>query len=130
MKSFKEFIIVEKFTKNREALIDFFTNNPYPKDEKIHELAKQLNMEPDAFETEIYAILTDFFAKGKYNALKEKPKFDQEELDKGIKIEMEHTSCQLIAERIAKDHMVENKNYYSKYLIPMEKQMDKDKGEK
>lgn len=52
--------------------------------------------------------------------------FDPKQLKMGIKIEMEHTNCELIAKKIAKDHLVENEKYYT-YLKKMEKQMEKDK---
>lgn len=36
------------------------------------------------------------------------------ELEKGIKVEMEHTDSKAKAEEIARDHLAENPNYYSK----------------
>lgn len=47
------------------------------------------------------------------------------ELKLGRKIEMEHTDSERIAERIAKQHLCEFPNYYSKGLIPMEKKLKK-----
>jgi hypothetical protein len=41
-------------------------------------------------------------------------KFDPEQLAKGIKIEMEHTTDEKIAERIAKDHLSEISDYYTR----------------
>lgn len=108
--------------KIREKLIEFFTNNKYPKDDKVHKLAEDLGMAPDELETEIYALLTDFFAMGKFN---ENPKtVDPEQLKMGIKVEMEHTSEPLIAERISKDHLVEISDYYTK-LQKMESEAKK-----
>jgi hypothetical protein len=40
--------------------------------------------------------------------------FDQEQLAKGIKVEMEHTNDVLVATEIAKDHLVEDAKYYDK----------------
>lgn len=40
--------------------------------------------------------------------------FDQEQLDKGIKVEMEHTSDAEEAKEIAKDHLTEDAEYYAK----------------
>lgn len=40
--------------------------------------------------------------------------FDQKELKKGIKSEMEHTSDHDIATEIAMDHLVEDPQYYQK----------------
>ena len=46
--------------------------------------------------------------------------YDPEELAKGIKTELEHTSYKAIATIIAKHHLASDKNYYSK-LEKMEK---------
>lgn len=40
--------------------------------------------------------------------------FDEEQLQNGIKIEMEHTKNHKIAKEIAKDHLSEDPNYYKK----------------
>ena len=40
--------------------------------------------------------------------------FDREELTLGIRDEMEHTDDQQIAARIAADHLMSDKHYYSK----------------
>lgn len=40
--------------------------------------------------------------------------FDEKQLSMGIKVEMEHTKDKKIAQEIAMDHLVEDKNYYSK----------------
>jgi len=62
-------------------------------------------------------------AEGKKNS-----DFPKEQIDKGVKIELEHTSDKNLAKEIAKDHLVENKQYYS-YLAEMEKKMDREKKE-
>ena len=38
--------------------------------------------------------------------------FDEDQLSKGIKVELEHTNDLLVAEEIAKDHLTENPRYY------------------
>ena len=43
--------------------------------------------------------------------------FDQKKLSQGIKIELEHTSDKEIAQEIAMDHLVEDKDYYDKLKI-------------
>lgn len=48
-------------------------------------------------------------------------KFDKKELKLGIATEKEHTSSVLVATLIAKDHLMELPNYYSK-LKKMEKE--------
>jgi len=50
-------------------------------------------------------------------------KIDRKELKLGIPVEMEHTTSKKTAERIAKQHLCEFPNYYSKGLIPMERRL-------
>jgi hypothetical protein len=40
--------------------------------------------------------------------------FDKKDLEKGIKVEMEHTTDREIAKEIAKDHLLEDPKYYDK----------------
>ena len=39
-------------------------------------------------------------------------KFDMKKVKEGTKVEMEHTDKKWLAERIAKQHLCENKDYY------------------
>jgi len=50
-------------------------------------------------------------------------KVNKKELALGIPIEFEHTNSKKIATMIAKQHIIEFPNYYSKGLIPMEKKL-------
>jgi hypothetical protein len=45
------------------------------------------------------------------------------ELKLGIPIEMEHTKSRKVAARIAKQHLCEFKNYYSKGILPIERKL-------
>ena len=47
------------------------------------------------------------------------------ELRIGKKIEMEHTDKKWLAKLIAKQHLCEFPNYYSKGIIPMERKLTK-----
>ncbi len=51
--------------------------------------------------------------------------YSDEQLQKGIKVEMEHTNDPKVAEEIAKDHLEENAKYYD-HLDEMESEMDKE----
>jgi len=104
----------------RKKLIDFFTVVPNPNDDQIHNLAKKMNIDTHKLETEIYAIMSDLFSQGAYNSSGPQH-INKEELKAGIKIEMEHTSCPLLAKRIALDHLAEIPDYYTR-LIKMEKE--------
>lgn len=46
----------------------------------------------------------------------------------GRKIELEHSNSQKVADRIAKQHLCEFPNYYTKGLIPMEKKLKRFYG--
>ena len=43
--------------------------------------------------------------------------FNKNSLDKGIKVEMEHTTSKSIAKEIAMDHLTEDPKYYDKLEI-------------
>lgn len=101
-------------------LLDFLQKNIDPSDNEIHSLAEKLNVEPDDLEAMIYSLSTDFWANGRYNEKGKNIQFDEKELAAGIKVEMEHTSNKIMAERIAKDHLTEINDYYTR-LIKMEK---------
>ena len=53
-------------------------------------------------------------------------KFDKKQLKIGTKIEMEHTKDELVAKKIAKDHLMEFQNYY-KELKKMENKLKRQK---
>lgn len=65
---------------------------------------------------------------GKHNDVPDSD-FRLDELMMGIKIEMEHTDNPLIAKLIAKDHLSEIQDYYSR-LRKMEKEAKKESTKK
>lgn len=54
---------------------------------------------------------------------------DQEQLDKGAKVEMEHTDDINLAREIAKDHLTEDKDYYKKLEVMETKASEKERCE-
>jgi len=104
-------------------IFQFFKSNPQPSDEKVHEFAESIGMEPDDLESHIYMILGSFLGAGESKNFK--GKYDQKQLEMGIKIEMEHTTNPAISERIAKDHLAEISDYYTR-LEKMEKDAGKE----
>ncbi len=48
--------------------------------------------------------------------------FNRRQLEKGIKVEMEHTTSKKVAKAIAKDHLFESPDYY-RALEKMEKKL-------
>ena len=87
-------------------------------------LAKKLGVRPenlkDMTDSEIETIIQDV---GNHD-FEPNNKFNKSELEKGIRIEYEHTSSRLVAELIAKDHLAELPDYYSR-LEKMEKNAEK-----
>jgi hypothetical protein len=104
-------------------------------DSKIHNLAQELGLEAHDLESEIYAFASMW-------ALNEKAKvnpggraeekgitskdFPKEVLDKGIKVELEHTRDPRIAEKIVLDHLAESPRYYDE-LEKMESDLETQK---
>ena len=114
-----------------KKVTDFLKDNPKPSDDQIHGLAEELGMAPDDLEMIIYDMLASYVSGeekipgGKADGMEES-EFPDEALDKGEKVEMEHTNDPELAREITKDHLVESEDYY-KYLDEMEKKM-KGKG--
>jgi len=100
------------------AIIDFFASKEKPTDKEVHALGEELGIDKHKFEEKIYELLSSFFNAGRYKENPVEP--DAEELKKGIKVEMEHTTSPAIARRIALDHLAEElPDYYTK-LAKME----------
>jgi len=96
-------------------IIEFFRKNPNPSDEMVHQLASSIGMNPHEFERHIYMVLTKMVSKpvGKHQHLPDS-KFDPAQLAMGAKVELEHTDCPIMAKEIAKDHLMECADYYSR----------------
>lgn len=93
-------------------IIKWFMKNPYPDDDQVHDFAESLGMEPDDFEGHIYHVLCSILCEGKSKDFK--GTYNPEELKMGVKVEMEHTKIPLLAYKIAKDHLAEIPDYYSR----------------
>ncbi len=118
--SFKKFlteqernVALEKEDMIMGAIIDFFSSSEKPTDKEVHELAEQLGIDEHELEEKIYELLSDFFNAGEY---KRNPpeEIDEEELKKGIKVEMKHTDSEAIARKIALDNIAKMSDYYTK----------------
>jgi len=96
----------------QKSIMDFFKNNPSPDDEEIHALADKLKIDPHEFESKIYSVIGSFFGAGKAKDFK--GDYDPEQIKMGIEVEKEHTTDPAIAERIAKDHLAEIPDYYTR----------------
>jgi inner membrane protein involved in colicin E2 resistance len=65
---------------------------------------------------------------GKHNHIPD-DEFDPKQLEMGIQVEFEHTDDFSIAKFIAKDHLAECNEYYTR-LLKMEKECEKEEGKK
>jgi hypothetical protein len=96
----------------------FFRDNPNPSDSSFHSWAKDEGLEPDVAEAAAYRLATLFtmflFAGRAAEKKFSETDADPEELSMGIAVEMEHTSCGIIAKRIALDHLAEISDYYTR----------------
>jgi len=95
-----------------KGIIEFFQKNQNPEDSAVHELADSLNLDPHSFEEIIYGLLGSFLGRGR--SINYTGNYDEEQVKMGIKVEMEHTDNPLIAEKIAKDHLTEISDYYTR----------------
>jgi hypothetical protein len=103
-------------------IIDFLRANPNPEDSKVHAWAEEKGIEPDKLEAAIYAFATKL-ATLKQSAMPDED-FDAEQLKKGTEVETEHVDDPAIAKGIAKAHLKEDPEYYTK-LAKMEGQAEK-----
>ncbi len=124
-----EDIPVKDKTFLRCAVTKFFAENPNPDDNDFHALADKLKISPHELEEVGYELLTGLLkGVGKH---KEVPvtKFDSEQIKMGLEVEKEHTDSPAIAQQIAKDHLAEIPDYYTR-LKKMEDEAKKSMGKK
>lgn len=120
--------------KDKKRVIDLLAEGkgkPIP-DKKVHDLAEDLGMEAHDLESYIYS-LASFWAlneQAKVNPggrAEEKgvtrDDFPKATIDKGIKVELEHTKDRELAEKIVLDHLAESPDYYEA-LDKMEKSLE------
>ncbi|MCK5018529.1 MAG: hypothetical protein KAS32_15825 [Candidatus Peribacteraceae bacterium] len=99
-----------------DAIIKLFkSQEDAPDDSQVHELANKFGINPHDFEGHVYMILHSYIKNevGKHNDILD-DQFDPEELKMGIKVEAEHTDSPNIAKHIAKDHLFEIADYYTR----------------
>lgn len=106
-------------------IIDFFAANPNPTDDVIHAFAEKNKIDAHELEGLIYKTLTSLIQLKGYDV--PDSKFDKDELETGIKVESEHTDYPLVAKAIAKAHLLEIPDYYTR-LVKMEKDAESKSG--
>lgn len=103
-----------------DAIVALYLKQDKVSESDMNKLAKQANITIDQF----YGVLDQFFRNlirgvGKHAQVPDEH-FDKHELEMGVKVEKEHTSDPYIAKIIAKDHLMELPDYYTR-LQRMEK---------
>jgi len=100
-----------------DKIVKYFLENPNPDDFDIHKFAEENEMSPAEMEGLIYDLLTNFIRTiGRHNDVPDSM-FFKDQLEMGIKEEMEHTDSQYLAKLIAKDHLSQDPLYYSHHDI-------------
>ena len=75
------------------------------------EIAEELGITHEELDTIAYTMLVNFFSKGRSAGDKD---IDTSELKSGTSVEMEHTDDKHFAEKIARDHLAELPDYYTR----------------
>lgn len=130
----KEYLLNEEtndFTIHLISLMPDFLHERLTTKEVIEQLAEYHGMKEDEIVHDLISMLFSILGGictqdiiGKHNDISDQ-NFDPEELKRGIKIEYEHTNIPFIAKCIAKDHLSEINDYYTR-LDKMEEQAKKE----
>jgi hypothetical protein len=102
----------------QRAIITLFMENNRIDCVAISELAAKLGLCPEIVNQEIYDIMASFWNQGNFNK-NQSVAIDKEQINKGTKMELEHTDNLFIAAKIASDHLSEDNLYYN-HLEEME----------
>lgn len=125
MNKLKRYKTESRVVQHQDEIVQFFLKNPDARDSEVHLWAKQLGMTPEALEGEIYHLLSCLLKGVGKHAHMPDMAFDPQQLEMGIKVETEHTDNPAVAKIIAKDHLVEFPDYYTR-LLNMEDQAKED----
>ena len=109
-----------------EKIRELLRKNPNPPDEEIHELAEEMGIHPSMLEAKVYSMLGKELKTAQRHEHVPDSEYDSKQLAKGIKVEKEHTDDPEKAKEIAKDHLSEFPDYYTR-LKKMEDSADKAK---
>ncbi len=129
LKNINEQIHEGNRTEIKLKIMSEFKEHPVMNDETIHNIAEKLGIDTDELENIIYSIVGSFLGFGRSVEREGKFKVDPVQLEMGVKVEMEHTNCPLVAKKITMDHLAEPGlgDYYTR-LAKMEKEAKIEKG--
>lgn len=120
-------IVEEDNNEADSAIIELFEISDKVSRADIEGLSEISGIPVEKLEQSVYDLLTSLLNSGL--AIEAGDDFDDfeydpDQLEMGTKVEFEHTSNEYIAQRIAKDHLVECPDYYTR-LAEMEKECEK-----
>lgn len=108
MKSYSDMCKFARNVELQESLMSLLQESPNPDISKINQWVDKENVDLSELTEEAFEMLGDVLGKGKSVERPEDQKnYPQDQLDKGIKVEMEHTDNPLISEKITEDHLSE-----------------------
>ena len=98
------------------AIIDFFAQNPKPDSQAFNDFAQSQGIDANVANTVAYTLAGKYvmFLRGGKSSGKDISQVDPAQLDKGIQVEMEHTSDMATAKKVSFDHLVEMPDYYDR----------------
>jgi len=109
------------------GLVAFFSEHDSPTEEDVRAFADDQGIDPNEVIVRAFTLLHNLIkGVGKHNDVPD-DEFDPEQLQKGIEVEQEHTNDALVAKMIAKDHLSELPDYYSR-LTDMEDEARSEEG--
>ena len=97
-------------------IIDFFVRNPNAKYDELSRFVKSKGIDyydMDYALTDLASSFVGFMFEGKY-ANADLSSVDADQLARGTEVEREHTSKDIIAKKIALDHLAEIPDYYTR----------------
>lgn len=100
------------------SVMDFLQENPNPNDDQVHKFAEENGYDPHKLESVFYILATAAtrLLREGYSGeegFTEKDA-DHKQLKMGIKVELEHSTSEVIAKKIALDHLTEIPDYYTR----------------
>lgn len=109
---------------SQEKVVELFTKNPPKSDKEFHRWATQQGYNEHRAEEAVYKLLGDFLSSGKSKGVNNN--YPEDQIERGIKVELEHTGDKDVARKIVYDHLSEFSNYYNA-LEKMEEELKYEK---
>ena len=100
-----------------KLVVDHIAKYPKVNATALTEFCQKHDLTVRDFSATMYELLSSLLTEGASKNFQ--GTYNYAQMDMGVSIEMEHTTCSLIAMKIARDHLAEIPDYYTR-LIAME----------